>query len=125
MKDGNYLYRFDADRSNFEDEKFIGENRLCGMITILVSGARKISYDRSKVGANPNVMRADGTVLLHIAADSGHTEAAAVLIDGNSDVDETIELAWRCTSFSALMFASRLGNADITLKLLEAGTDMN
>ncbi|PXF48954.1 Ankyrin-3 [Gracilariopsis chorda] len=70
-------------------------------------------------GANPNVVRGDGLNPLHIACDSGHEEITRVLLKYSCEVDRVVPRGGKYSGFTPLMFASRLGNANIIGMLVE------
>ncbi len=76
---------------------------------------------RLRAGADPNDADGDGMTALHWAAERGHAEVAARLLEGGARVD----LGTRIGHYTALHLAARRGSAPIVSALLGAGADPN
>ncbi len=72
-------------------------------------------------GADVNAARGDGLTALHLAAEGGHPEVAAALLDAGAPV----EAGTRIGSHTPLHVAARGGHTAVVLSLLEAGADPN
>eukprot|EP00178_Gracilaria_changii_P005447 TRINITY_DN1897_c0_g1_i1.p1 TRINITY_DN1897_c0_g1~~TRINITY_DN1897_c0_g1_i1.p1 ORF type:complete len:1019 (-),score=148.56 TRINITY_DN1897_c0_g1_i1:8974-12030(-) len=76
-------------------------------------------------GANANVVRGDGLTPLHIACDSGHEGVAKILLEHNCDVDKVVPQGGRYSGFTPMMFAARLGNAEIVGMLISTKASLD
>ncbi|CAN8071618.1 unnamed protein product [Agarophyton chilense] len=76
-------------------------------------------------GANANVVRGDGLTPLHVACDSGHGGVARVLLEHNCSVDNVVPQGGRYSGFTPVMFAARLGNAEIINMLINKGGSLD
>lgn len=72
-------------------------------------------------GADPSAARGDGLTALHLAADAGHAEVAALLLDRGAPTDATTRIG----AYTPLHLAARTGRADVAWALLAAGADPN
>jgi ankyrin repeat protein len=104
------------------------------MVTLLASGAvppeapladAAMRGDLSRVevllqqGADVNAAQGDGMTALHWAAELGHADMAARILEAGADVS----VKTRVGDYTPLHVAARGGHADVTRVLLEAGAD--
>ncbi len=90
------------------------------LLQAVAKGNLKAAQNRVEAGDDINGRNSVGNTVLHLAAEQGHEEIAAWLIDNGANAALGNHRGW-----TPLHYAARYGNNEIARLLLERGADVN